>query len=368
MKLNITKTISFLMLGAAILLPLRVQAVAQTASVHQATADPVICTWKNDAKAALSFTFDDGTVDHFTQAAPMLEKHGLRGTFFIVINWIGKGNKLTWDQVKSLSERDHEIGNHSLTHGNLATLSDKGDLVNLENEILTPIGIIKEKIGVPPVTFAYPLNARKPPVQAMVEQHHIASRLISKGYNGTKFNLETANLAVDSLIAKGGNWAVMIHGIDPAVKGYLPFADPALLDQHFAYVKSREKELWVDTFANVTRYQLTAAACEVKSLQNTPGLMEFELIGKEPNKTEKNVPLTIRIDRPKAVEASQGKRKLQLRSQGNATLCCDVLPNAGPVQVRFDKNGYSLQSWSPLKGKTLTCNMQVMGKIQKTME
>jgi hypothetical protein len=36
--------------------------------------------------------------------------------------------------------------------------------------------------------------------------------------------------------------------------------------------------------------------------------------------------------------------------------------------IRFDQNGYSLEPWSPLKGKTLPCNMPVMGKIQKTME
>ena len=319
------KILAALLMAMSALLP---------SSVVQAATDPVICTWKNDAKAALSFTFDDGSVDHFTLAAPMLEKHGLRGTFFIVTNWIGKGNKLTWDQVKSLSERGHEIGNHSLSHWNLAATSDKGDLVNLEKEIDDPIGIIKEKIGVAPVTFAYPLNARSSQVQAMVEQHHIASRLVSKGYNGITFNLETANLQIESLIAKGGNWVVMIHGIDPALKGYLPFTDSALLDQHFAYVKSREKELWVDTFANVSRYQLTAAACEVKTIQNTPRLMEFELIGKEPNKPEKNAPLTLRIDRPKAVEARQGNRKLQMRSRGNATLCCEVLPNAGPVKIQ----------------------------------
>jgi peptidoglycan/xylan/chitin deacetylase (PgdA/CDA1 family) len=347
MKFTITKTISILALGIAILHSLRLPAVAQSASVPQATAVPVICTWKNDAKAALSFTFDDGTVDHFTQAAPMLEKNGLRGTFFIVINWIGKGNKLTWEQVKSLSERGHEIGNHSLRHWNLASTAEKGDLINLEKEIVDPIGIIREKIGVAPVTFAYPLNARNPQVQAMVEQHHIASRLISKGYNGTKFNLETANRDVDSLIAKGGNWVVMIHGIDPALKGYLPFADATLLDQHFAYVKSREKELWVDTFANVTRYQLTAAACEVKSLQNTLALMEFELIGKESNKPEKNAPLTLRIGRTNAIDARQGDRKLELRSQGNATLCCEVVPNAGPVQVSFAPCGSGFGPLAP---------------------
>ena len=207
-------------------------AVALKASVLQAATDPVICTWKNDAKAALSFTFDDGTIDHFTLAAPMLEKYGLRGTFFVVINTIGKGNRLTWEQVKSLAERGHEIGNHSLRHWNLVTLSNKGDLANLEKEIVEPIGIIQEKIGVAPVTFAYPLNARNPQVQAMVEQHHIASRLHDMGYDGTKFNLERANLKIDSLIAKGGNGVVLIHGIDPAVKGYKPFNDPALLDQY----------------------------------------------------------------------------------------------------------------------------------------
>lgn len=311
-------------------------AVVQKESILQAATDPVICTWKNDAKAALSFTFDDGTIDHFTLAAPMLEKHGLRGTFFIVTNAIEKKNRMNWAQVKALAERGHEIGNHSLSHGNLVALGNKGDAARLENEIVAPIGIIREKTGVAPVTFCYPFNAHNPQVQALAEQHHIASRLKTKGYNGLKFNLESANLEIDSLIAKGGNAVVMIHGIDPAVKGFQPFNDPALLDQHFAHVKSREKELWVDTFANVSRYQFTASACEVKSLQNTPRLMEFELIGKGPNKPEKNAPLTLRIDQARAVEARQGSRKLQLRAQGNATLCCDVLPNAGPVQVSFD--------------------------------
>lgn len=41
---------------------------------------------------------------------------------------------------------------------------------------------------------------------------------------------------------------------------------------------------------------------------------------------------------------------------------------AGHYGIRFDKNGYSLEPWSPLKGKTLPCEMPVMGKIQKTMK
>lgn len=41
---------------------------------------------------------------------------------------------------------------------------------------------------------------------------------------------------------------------------------------------------------------------------------------------------------------------------------------AGHYGIRFDKNGYSLEPWSPLKGKTLPCGMPVKGKIQETMK
>ena len=41
---------------------------------------------------------------------------------------------------------------------------------------------------------------------------------------------------------------------------------------------------------------------------------------------------------------------------------------AGHYGIRFDKNGYSLEPWSPLRGRKFPCNMPVMGEIQKTME
>ena len=36
--------------------------------------------------------------------------------------------------------------------------------------------------------------------------------------------------------------------------------------------------------------------------------------------------------------------------------------------IRFDKNGYSIEPWSPLKGKKIRCGMPVNGKIQEFME
>ena len=41
---------------------------------------------------------------------------------------------------------------------------------------------------------------------------------------------------------------------------------------------------------------------------------------------------------------------------------------AGHFGIRFDEKGYSLEPWSPLKGKSVKCGLPVMGKIQETME
>lgn len=41
---------------------------------------------------------------------------------------------------------------------------------------------------------------------------------------------------------------------------------------------------------------------------------------------------------------------------------------AGHYGIRFDKNGYSLEPWSPLKGKMIRCGMPVNGRIQQFVE
>ncbi|OQA33176.1 MAG: Bacterial alpha-L-rhamnosidase [Betaproteobacteria bacterium ADurb.Bin341] len=41
---------------------------------------------------------------------------------------------------------------------------------------------------------------------------------------------------------------------------------------------------------------------------------------------------------------------------------------AGHYGIRFDKDGYTLEAWSPLKGKKVRCGMPVMGKIQEFMQ
>ena len=53
----------------------------------------------------LLVTFDDGTADHYSAAAPVLERNGLRGVFFVSTSLLGKDGNLTIDQCRDLQAR-----------------------------------------------------------------------------------------------------------------------------------------------------------------------------------------------------------------------------------------------------------------------
>ena len=83
-----------------------------------------ICKFKGGKKAAVSLTFDDGTLDHLVHALPLLKQYGFKGTFYIIVNRVPQQGKpsrqlnsiLTWDELKLFLAEGHEIGNHSMTH------------------------------------------------------------------------------------------------------------------------------------------------------------------------------------------------------------------------------------------------------------
>ena len=66
-------------------------------------------------------TFDDGYRDNYTHAYPLLKKHGLVGTFFLITAPIDQENEeyISWDQVKEMSAGGMEFEPHTYTHPDL---------------------------------------------------------------------------------------------------------------------------------------------------------------------------------------------------------------------------------------------------------
>lgn len=70
--------------------------------------------WPFGQSGAVSLTFDDGDWTHLERAIPLMDTHGLRGTFYLCPKGDDFRERLApWKQPH---ETGHEVGNHSLSH------------------------------------------------------------------------------------------------------------------------------------------------------------------------------------------------------------------------------------------------------------
>ena len=72
----------------------------------------------------LAITFDDGLKNNFTKAYPVLKKYNLPATIFVVTDFIGKENFLSWEDIKAMSPDIITIGSHTMSHSWLPDLDD----------------------------------------------------------------------------------------------------------------------------------------------------------------------------------------------------------------------------------------------------
>jgi len=213
----------------------------------------------NDKRAAISFTFDDGSREHFDMAVPFLNEFGFKATFFVIAGLTREQKsdplvdnrqcawwaEVSWQEWRDAANQGHEIGNHSLTHPVLPRAREPH---RLTAEVTDSARLIEEKIGQWPASFAYPYNKSSDAVRQLVLQHHHAVREERIRYGGPGFTLVKANGYIDRAIRKG-LWIVpMIHGIG---RGFDPL-DPNVFRQHLQYIKDREAEVLVDTFGAVS--------------------------------------------------------------------------------------------------------------------
>lgn len=99
-------------------------------------------------------SIDDGMADGLTAKA-ILDDFGWRATFYVIPNRVGTPGYLTWAQIAELRAGGMDIGNHTLDHPHLDTLGYDAQRA----QILGAQDTIQARLGMRPVTMAYPFGA-----------------------------------------------------------------------------------------------------------------------------------------------------------------------------------------------------------------
>jgi peptidoglycan/xylan/chitin deacetylase (PgdA/CDA1 family) len=110
---------------------------------------------KPAATVPVVISFDDGDVSCHAIAAPVLERHGLRGSFFVVTRWIGEPGFIDADQLRDLVRRGHSVHSHSRSHPRLSSLPS----ASLDDELFGSKADLEAILGRPVTQLSIPGGA-----------------------------------------------------------------------------------------------------------------------------------------------------------------------------------------------------------------
>jgi peptidoglycan/xylan/chitin deacetylase (PgdA/CDA1 family) len=116
------------------------------------------------AATVVSLTFDDGRATQ-TLAGPILQSHGMHGTFYVNSIKLGTSSYyMTWSDVGALAANGNEVGGHTLDHPDLTTVSTDDATRQVCDDRSALVAH-----GYPARSFAYPYGSYNSTIEAIVK-------------------------------------------------------------------------------------------------------------------------------------------------------------------------------------------------------
>lgn len=297
-----------------------------------------IAQYKGDCAAAISYTFDDGLLEQYTELFPQLKKYGIKASFCVNGNTINRYEhllsigdttdvlikekpRMTWKMMREMSDQGQEITSHGWAHINVKKLEGEA----LRYEVQHNDTVIWQHTGIFPRTYFYPGNAKSPEKVAYCEQNRVGTRTEQVSI-GSKRDEAWLKQWVEGLI-RDRKWGVgMTHGIS---RGYDHFKNPQVLWNHFEYISRLRDSVWVGTFHDVSAYVKERDAIKLKTKVRkdkiivTPSLsLDKELF---------HEPLTLVVEHTLLSASQDGKQLAVLNKNGQGLV--DIDPQGGKVSL-----------------------------------
>ncbi len=137
-----------------------------------------ITTRTSFPEKSVVLTFDDGFLDNYEQAFPVLARLQFPAIIFLAASFIGSDRlptltrtdfvpqPLTWEHVKEMHSHSIEFGAHTLTHPLLSQIS----LAQVRHEVRESKRMIEDVVGTPVHFFCYPRGDFTAEIQQIVRE------------------------------------------------------------------------------------------------------------------------------------------------------------------------------------------------------
>jgi peptidoglycan/xylan/chitin deacetylase (PgdA/CDA1 family) len=139
-------------------------------------------------------TFDDGHMNNYTAAFPIMQKYGFTGVLYIVGNYIGAQDYMNAGQINEMAAAGWEVGSHSMSHAYLTSLEPDRQRF----EVVESRKLLEETLGVPVLTIAYPFGVSN---ASVIDYAHFAGYIGGMGLGfthdqgaGNLFNLQRRDI------------------------------------------------------------------------------------------------------------------------------------------------------------------------------
>jgi peptidoglycan/xylan/chitin deacetylase (PgdA/CDA1 family) len=182
---------------------------------------------KNTSKPVIAVSFDDGYLDNYENAAPVLLKHQVPCTFFIStekirdnkpfdhdLRALGFGlDNMSWDQVRQMRDWGLHFGSHTRNHVNLAEIGDELALEELEGSL----NDIRRELGQQQVFIAYPYGRKHHITPARVDMMKtLGYAACFSAYGG----LNGSDIDLFNIRRIGVNWAFDLTTLQARLRGW----------------------------------------------------------------------------------------------------------------------------------------------------
>jgi peptidoglycan/xylan/chitin deacetylase (PgdA/CDA1 family) len=319
-----------------------------------------ITYFRGNMAGAVSLTFDDGYQSQVTMGVPGLNAYGWNGTFFVVTedSWIN--SHVGWATWRSVASLGHEIGSHTVTHADLTTLRGNNPKSQLSESQATIDQNIPSQSC---ISFAYPYGDTDQSVQAHAKKYYVAARVAGPG-GGSVLNHYTAGSDMYGSWQPIDFYNVGAQGVDVSIPPTAPpdyvylgtILDVAVSRHAWAVFYFHEvqdsgafgnflglvytRNVWVDTFGNISRYMKERLSSGVQVLNDTSSsiTLKISMEGSLKGGTY-NVPLTLRSTVPVSwikVKVQQGS-SIQIFTPvlegSDSVVYYDAVPNGSQITL-----------------------------------